>query len=180
MAIQRLVRPTLLLAGGALTIVMTAACQGNFNANGNWSEPPTTSAAAAIGGATTAAPSTTSEATSATESASTPVYVQTFDPNATVQNPKELDFYENTEMDGITWSSWGGDTAQGNGVLSDNDCTPDCASGHPDTYSAHIVLSDIQTVNGTREYTHYTVTFDGQAQHPELAQALTDQQIKPS
>ena len=49
MAIQRLVRPALLLAGGALTLVMTAACQGNFNAQGNWSDNGTTSNVAANG-----------------------------------------------------------------------------------------------------------------------------------
>src|SRR5947209_2646348 len=58
MAIHRLVRPALLLSGGALTLAMTAACQGNFNANGNWSDNGTTSNVAAGGQATTPANAT--------------------------------------------------------------------------------------------------------------------------
>lgn len=43
MAIQRWVRPALLLAGGALTLTMTAACQGQFTASGTVVDNPTTS-----------------------------------------------------------------------------------------------------------------------------------------
>ena len=52
MAIQRLVRPALLLAGGALTLVLTTACQGQFTASGSMSDNPTTSNVAAGGGGT--------------------------------------------------------------------------------------------------------------------------------
>ncbi len=50
MAIQRLVRPALLLTGGALTLVLTTACQGQFTASGSVSENPTTSNVAAGNG----------------------------------------------------------------------------------------------------------------------------------
>ena len=35
MAVQRLIRPTLVLAGGALVVALTAGCQGQFTANGS-------------------------------------------------------------------------------------------------------------------------------------------------
>ena len=185
MAIHRLVRPALLLSGGALTLVMTAACQGNVNATGNWSDNPTTSGVAtgqtAPAATTTAVPTTarTTPAASGTgggngSGTAGPVYVE-LPFTSKSGKPNTLGFYEHTELDGISWSGWGGSTASGTGTLTDDDCTPDCATGHQDTYSAHVVLSDIRTVNGTREYTRYTVTFTGQAQHPELARSLTDQ-----
>jgi hypothetical protein len=109
------------------------------------------------------------------------VYVDLYDPDQTMaQKPTELGFYEYTEMSGITWSSWGGQTAQGNGALTDDNCKPNCASGRQDEYAAHIVLSDIQTVNGKPAYTRYTVTFKGQEKLPDLARMLTNQLIKPS
>jgi uncharacterized protein DUF4232 len=58
MAIQRLVRPTLLLAGGALTLALTAAFQGNVNATGSWSDNGATSNVAAGGPADTPANAT--------------------------------------------------------------------------------------------------------------------------
>lgn len=108
-----------------------------------------------------------------------PVYVE-FDPTPAAQKPAELDIYNHTELTGITWSSWGGAKAQGSGVLHNNDCTPDCASGHDDTYAAKITLTDVQPVNAKHEYTRYTVTFQGQDKLPELASALTDQPTDPS
>ena len=188
MAIRRLVRPALLLSGGALTLIMTAACQGNVNATGNWSDNPATSGVAAgqtAPAATTTAPAPapntarTSPAASGNGggTAAGPVYVElSFTPKS--DQPKTLGFYEHTELDGVSWSNWGGATASGTGTLTDDDCTPDCATGHQDTYSAHVVLSDIKMVNGAREYTRYTVTFTGQAQHLQLARSLTDQQTQ--
>jgi hypothetical protein len=113
-------------------------------------------------------------------SGSAVIYVEQMDSNGPETKPNEFNFYEHTSMDGIVWSSWGGPSAQGDGELSDDDCNPDCADGHDDKYDAHIVLSDIQTVNGQQEYTRYTVTFNGQDQNPELADELTNQPTKPS
>ena len=72
MAIQRLVRPALLLAGGALTIMMTAACQGNVNATGTWSDNPTTTAAAAAPSTHTTAPAFTTPAAATPTKAAAP------------------------------------------------------------------------------------------------------------
>jgi hypothetical protein len=112
--------------------------------------------------------------------AARPVFVNTEDPAAGIaQRPGTLDLYEHTDLDKISWTTWGGSTAKGTAVLTDDDCTPDCASGHPDTFTANVVLSDVRTVDGKAQYTRYTVTFDGAADHPDLAKAVTDQEIKP-
>ncbi|HWC83051.1 MAG TPA: DUF4232 domain-containing protein [Pseudonocardiaceae bacterium] len=58
MAIRRLVRPTLLVAGGALTIALTAACTGNSNASGTGSDNSATGAVAVASHSTPAAGST--------------------------------------------------------------------------------------------------------------------------
>ena len=123
------------------------------------------------------APPATTVAT--TTAAAQPVYVE-FDPAPAAQRPAELDIYNHTELTGITWLAWGGDTARGTGVLADNTCDPDCAAGHDTTFDATITLTDIQQVNGKREYTRYTVTFPEQARYPDLARALTDQPTNPA
>ena len=124
------------------------------------------------------APPATTVATTTTAAAQ-PVYVE-FDPMPAAQKPAELDIYNHTELTGITWSAWGGGTAQGSGVLADNTCDPDCAAGHDTTFDATIKLTDIRQVNGRQEYTRYTVTFPGQAKYPDLARALTDQPTNPA
>ena len=111
--------------------------------------------------------------------ASEPVFVE-MDPAPAAQRPAEFDIYNHTNLTGLTWSGWGGPTARGAGTLNNDDCDPDCADGHPQTFPATIVLRDIQTVNGQREYTRFTVTFTGQQQDPDLAKALTDQPTNPS
>lgn len=104
-----------------------------------------------------------------------PVYVEENTPTPPVQKPSEYDFYEYTEMNGIHWTGWGSSTATGTGTLEDNNCSPNCATGYYNKFQATVVLSDIQTVNGRPEYTKYTVTFQGQAQWPDLARSLTNQ-----
>ncbi len=43
---------------------------------------------------------------------------------------------------GITWLSWTGTQAVGNGTWTYQNCVPDCASGSQTLYPAMIVLSD--------------------------------------
>ena len=78
----------------------------------------------------------------------------------------------------LSWTRWTSEHAVATGIHQLHDCTPDCATGHQSTYAAHVVLSDIEVVNGTREYTRYTVTFTGQSQRPDLSRSLTDQQTQ--
>lgn len=114
-----------------------------------------------------------------TTAAAQQVYVE-FDPAPPAQRPTELDIYNHTELTGINWSSWGGGTAQGTGVLADNTCDPDCAAGHDTKFNATIKLTDVRQVNGKQEYTRYTVTFPEQGKYPDLAKALADQPTNPA
>lgn len=44
----------------------------------------------------------------------------------------------------IVWSSWGPDTAEGEGTQSRRKCVPDCASGGVETGPTHITLRKLQ------------------------------------
>ena len=43
----------------------------------------------------------------------------------------------------VKWLSWGAKTALGTGDLYQNDCQPNCVSGHFRTYPAKLVLSEV-------------------------------------
>ena len=158
------------VVGGAVLVVGIGLAVGACGARSGQSAPVGAAPAA------TTAPVTTAPATTV---ATQPVYVE-FEPTPAAQQPAELDIYNHTELTGITWSSWGGGTARGAGTLSDNTCIPDCASGSDTRFQATITLTNVQPVNGTQQYTRYTVTFPGQQQYPDLAKALTDQPTNPS
>jgi hypothetical protein len=52
----------------------------------------------------------------------------------------------NAYVSGITWSSWTSAAAQGSGMLSQNNCTPDCAGGSFVKYPTSVTLgSPMQT-----------------------------------
>lgn len=44
----------------------------------------------------------------------------------------------------VSWSSWGQAAASGKGDLYQNDCIPDCASGHFHSYPATLQLGDMK------------------------------------
>jgi hypothetical protein len=152
-------------AGGLLVLagvgVALAACSGT-----------------GVSASAPAASSTTTGVTLNSAATAQPIYVE-MDPTPPAQRPAEFDIYNHTGLTGLNWSSWGGMTARGSGVLDDVDCTPDCASGHDDKFPATIVLSDVRKVNGQLEYTRFSVTFQGQNKYPDLAKALTDQPTNP-
>ena len=50
----------------------------------------------------------------------------------------------NASWKNMVWTSWGPRTASGTGDLYQNDCTPNCASGHFHTYPAKVVLSGVK------------------------------------
>lgn len=51
-------------------------------------------------------------------------------------------------VDGITWSSWGKDGAQGTGEYHVNTCDPNCAEGEFLSAEVKIRLSDLTEYNG--------------------------------
>jgi hypothetical protein len=63
----------------------------------------------------------------------------------------------------MTWSAWSASSASGHGILRQNDCTPNCASGKFIDYRATVTLSKVVA---TKKYGdlfseatfHYTVS----------------------
>ena len=49
----------------------------------------------------------------------------------------------NASWKNVRWASWGRKTALGTGGLYQNDCQPNCVSGHFHTYAAKVVLSGV-------------------------------------
>ncbi|GAA1945846.1 hypothetical protein [Amycolatopsis minnesotensis] len=99
------------------------------------------------------------------------------DSNEPKVKPADLALAKDVHLTGIRWAEWGGEVAGGDGVLEVNTCEPDCASANYEKHAAHIVVAEIRTVGGKREYTNYTATFDGQDKNPELGTALTNQPL---
>jgi Uncharacterised protein family UPF0547 len=73
-------------------------------------------------------------------------------------------------MKQITWKSWSGETAVGDGQYGVNTCNPSCAQGAFQWKQATITLSDVGTCNGKRVYLDYSI--DGQ---PPASLDFTDQ-----
>jgi hypothetical protein len=49
----------------------------------------------------------------------------------------------NAGWSGMTWSSWGAGSATGQGILRQNNCTPNCVSGTFLNYRATVTLSKV-------------------------------------
>jgi hypothetical protein len=66
----------------------------------------------------------------------------------------------NYRLTRMTWPTWGGATANGHGLASANDCTPDCASGHFHTFPVSAVASKIAVcASGRKQYTRLVLTY---------------------
>ena len=111
---------------------------------------------------TTTAPTTTTTTTHTAAAATNNVYVETIDSTGPQQKPTSLTLDNHDDIDGLTWSSWGSQTATGHGTVHIDDCTPDCASGHNQDIRATITLTTIKTINNHQEYTTFSLTWPGQ------------------
>ncbi len=66
----------------------------------------------------------------------------------------------------VKWANWGGPTALGTGDLYQNDCQPNCVSGHFRTYPAKVVLSDVtQTKKYGPLYSEATFSYSMKGKH---------------
>ncbi len=66
----------------------------------------------------------------------------------------------------VKWASWGASTALGTGDLYQNDCQPNCVSGHFRTYLAKVVLSDVtQTKKYGPLYSKATFSYTVKGKH---------------
>lgn len=68
----------------------------------------------------------------------------------------------------IRWLGWGQPTAAGVGTAFVNDCTPDCAAGHFQSYEAVLLLGGSQRCAGLTTYRTATLAIVG-APPPALA-----------
>jgi hypothetical protein len=66
----------------------------------------------------------------------------------------------NFYVTGLLWTHWGAADAEGRGVGHQNDCTPDCASGHFHTYKLSVRLSrPVVCVKARREFSRLAWRF---------------------
>ena len=66
----------------------------------------------------------------------------------------------------VKWVNWGAQTAVGTGDLYQNDCQPNCVSGHFRTYLAKVVLSDVtQTKKYGPLYSQATFSYSVKGKH---------------
>lgn len=70
----------------------------------------------------------------------------------------------NTSLKGLSWSSFGGSTAQGKGTFVTNNCEPNCASGKNLSYAAKVKASgSVSCKGGLRVYAKLQLQFTGKA-----------------
>lgn len=68
----------------------------------------------------------------------------------------------NASLDELTWSGWGRPRATAEGVVVQNTCEPDCASGKLRRDPVTVVASDLKARGTAHLYTRLTVTYTGQ------------------
>ena len=73
----------------------------------------------------------------------------------------------NTVLKGISWSSFGGATAQGRGTFVTNTCNPNCASGKDVSYPVTVKASFSKRCrSGVKVYEKLALTFPGRKPGP--------------
>ncbi len=73
----------------------------------------------------------------------------------------------NTVLKGLTWSSFGGSTAQGNGTFVTNTCEPNCSEGKNVSYPATVKATGSKKCKGgTTVYAKLTLTYTGAKKPP--------------
>lgn len=78
----------------------------------------------------------------------------------------------NTVLKGLSWSSFGGQSAQGKGIFVTNTCEPTCAAGKDVSYPVAVKATSPRTCKkGVRVYNKLTVTFTGRK--PSNSASLT-------
>jgi len=66
--------------------------------------------------------------------------------------PATLETSSDATLDGVRWSSWGSDGAEGSGELRSLDCQPTCARGGTDRVRATIKLTGSKLCDGRRYF----------------------------
>jgi hypothetical protein len=77
----------------------------------------------------------------------------------------------NTVLKGLSWSTFGGSSAQAKGTFVMNTCEPDCAAGKDVSYPVTVKATSPRTCKkGVRVYNKLTIQFTGRA--PKSASSL--------
>jgi hypothetical protein len=75
----------------------------------------------------------------------------------------------NTALKGMTWSSFGGAAAQGNGTFVMNTCEPNCAAGKDVSYPVRVKATGTLTCkHGLRVYATLALQFTRRAPGPDF------------
>jgi hypothetical protein len=94
--------------------------------------------------------------------------------NAAASRPKLLTLTcgdGNTVLKGLSWSTFGGSSAQAKGTFVINTCEPDCAAGKDVSYPVTAKATSPRTCKkGVRVYNKLTLQFTGRA--PKSASSL--------
>jgi hypothetical protein len=70
----------------------------------------------------------------------------------------------NTVLKGLSWSTFGGSSAQAKGTFVMNTCEPDCAAGKDVSYPVTVKATSPRTCKkGVRVYNKLTIQFTGRA-----------------
>jgi hypothetical protein len=86
------------------------------------------------------------------------------DPGGVVSiEPERLDTASDVSLDGLRWTSWGENGAEGSGLVRMLTCNPTCASGGFDQVPGRIRLSGVKTCDGRRYFEHGEVLIDPKA-----------------
>lgn len=92
--------------------------------------------------------------------------------SAAVSRPKAIVLTcadANTSLKGLSWSSFGGSTAQGKGTFVTNNCEPNCASGKNLSYAAKVkATGSVSCKKGLKVYGKLTLQFTGKAPGPSV------------
>lgn len=102
-----------------------------------------TTAATACTAATSTAPTTTPTRSAVTAASLPTIFTCT---GQAVVRPSSIIVAcadANTDLVDLRWSAWGSATTHATGTLQENDCTPNCATGHFISYRASVTLSGL-------------------------------------
>ena len=72
----------------------------------------------------------------------------------------------NTYLKALSWSSFGGSTAQGKGTFVTNTCEPNCSEGKNVSYPATVTATGSKKCKGATVYAKLTLTYTGARKPP--------------
>lgn len=100
-------------------------------------------------------------------SAATPLKITNC--NKAASRPKQLTLTcgdGNTVLEGMSWSSFGGSTAQGKGTFTSNTCNPNCAEGKDLSYPVSVKATGSKKCKGATVYAKLSLMYTGAKRPP--------------